>query len=240
MNTDKNSVTTPVSTRILLLFLTLFVSGLYGQTDHFRVKGKLLYSDDFGSGLENWVVETPASPGSRVAILRNKLVIDVSDGATVWFRKKLSGNILIEYRRKVIVAKGGNDRLSDLNQFWMASDPRNPDLFTRTGVFSEYDTLSLYYFGMGGNYNSTTRFRKYTGDGERKLLTDLDNEEKLLKPNREYRIKISVYNGTTKVFVNDREFVSYTDPEPLREGYFGFRTVKSRQEIDRFKVYQLK
>nr|WP_247716567.1 DUF6250 domain-containing protein [Sinomicrobium weinanense] len=213
----------------------MFSFPIYSQTK----KGQLLYSDNFGSGLENWVVETPASPNSIVTIQRDKLVIDVDHGATVWFNKKLSGNVRIEYRRKVIVNDGRNDRLSDLNQFWMASDPRNPDLFTRTGVFSEYDSLSLYYFGMGGNYNTTTRFRKYTGDGERKLLTHFENEKNLLRPNKVYRIKITVYEGTTRVFVNNREIVSYKDPRLLREGYFGFRTVKSRQEISDFKVYQL-
>jgi hypothetical protein len=37
-----------------------------------------------------------------------------------------------------------------------------------------------------------------------------------------------VYNGVTKFFVGGKEF------------FFGFRTTQSRQEIDDFKVYQLK
>ena len=135
---------------------------------------------------------------------------------------------------------GKNDRLSDLNQFWMASDPRNPDLFTRTGVFSQYDSLLLYYVGFGGNTNSTTRFRKYNGKGERVLYTDLTDKEHLLQPNKEYTITTIVYNRVTKFFVDGKEFFSFNDPEPLREGYFGFRTTESRHEIDDFKVYQLK
>ncbi|MGS2762645.1 DUF6250 domain-containing protein [Sinomicrobium sp. M5D2P9] len=225
---------------VFLCFLIFSLSGLYGQSDESYQKGELLYHDNFDSGMGNWIVETPKSPNSGISVLQNKLIIDVDKGATVWFREKLSGNILIEYRRKVVIDGNGNDRLSDLNQFWMASDPNNTDMFTRTGIFSEYDSLSLYYFGMGGNYNSTTRFRKYTGNGERKLLMDTNDKDKLLKTNQEYHIKITVYNGTTKVFVNDREFVSYTDPKPLSNGYFGFRTVKSHQEISDFKVCRLK
>ncbi|MBD0276822.1 MAG: DUF6250 domain-containing protein [Bacteroidota bacterium] len=202
-------------------------------------KGRLLYKDDFDSGLKNWITEIPASQHSSVTAKKGKLVIDVDGGATVWFNKKLSGNILIEYKRKVLVKGGRNDRLSDLNQFWMATDPRNKNLFTRKGVFSEYDSLLLYYVGMGGNSNTTTRFRKYTGNGERVLYGDLTDKEHLLRSNKEYRIKTVVYKGFVQFFVNDKSFFLFRDPAPLQEGYFGFRTTESRHEIDDFRVYQL-
>ncbi len=113
-------------------------------------------------------------------------------------------------------------------------------MFTRSGTFSEYDSLQLYYAGIGGNTNTTTRFRKYQGNGERTLLFDLQDKEHLLQPNKNYLIQIVVYNGTTKVFVDGEQYFSYTDDEPLTEGYFGFRTVKSHQEIEDLKVYRLK
>ena len=203
-------------------------------------KGKLLYKDDFDSGLNHWILEAPATPTSKVSVEDGQLIMDVDGGTTVWFDKKLSGNILIEFKRKVIMDGGKNDRLSDLNQFWMATDPGKRNLFTRSGVFSEYDSLLLYYVGMGGNYNTTTRFRKYTGDGERVLLGEFTDKEHLLKPNTEYQIKIVVYNGLTKFFVDGEEYFSFKDPYPLTEGYFGFRTVKSRQAVDDFEVYRLK
>src|SRR4030095_17066719 len=114
--------------------------------------------------------------------------------------------IMITYSRKVIVDSGRNDRLSDFNQFWMANDPKNKNLFTRTGIFSEYDSLLLYYVGFGGNTNTTTRFRKYTGNGERHLYYDLTDKAHLLEPNKDYFIRITVYNGVTKFFVNNEEF----------------------------------
>ena len=117
-------------------------------------------------GLENWIVETPPHPDSRVTVENGKLLLDVADGATVYFKEKLSGNVMFEYTRKVLVEQGLNGRLSDFNQFWMTIDLRNENLFTRTGVFSEYDPLLLYYVGLGGNDNSTTRFRKYTGTSD--------------------------------------------------------------------------
>jgi len=128
-------------------------------------KGELLYQDDFENGMENWIAETPDSEFSKIETVDGKLIIDVDHGATVWFNKKLSGNIMIEYHRKVIINGGHNDRLSDLNQFWVATDPQQETLFTRSGTFVEYHPLSLYYAGIGGNRNSTTRFRKYQGNG---------------------------------------------------------------------------
>jgi hypothetical protein len=203
-------------------------------------KGKLLYKDDFDKDLKNWIIETPPSPNSKVTIENNQLVMDVNAGATVWLKKKLSGNIMIEYKRKVIIDNGKNDRISDLNQFWMASDPKNKNLFTRTGVFKEYDSLLLYYVGFGGNTNKTTRFRKYDGSGERVLYTDLTDKAHLLEPNKEYLIRITVYNGVTKFFVNGEQYFSFKDEQPLKEGYFAFRTTQSRQSVDVFRVYRLK
>jgi hypothetical protein len=230
-----------VSILFLLLF-SLCIEKVHAQQEEETTykKGKLLYKDDFDSGLDNWVSEAPDSPNSGILIEDGKLVMDVDGGTTVWLDKKLSGNILIEYNRKVIMNGGKNDRLSDLNQFWMATDPGNKNLFTRSGVFSEYDSLQLYYVGMGGNYNTTTRFRKYTGNGERVLSGEFKDKNHLLQPNKEYKITIVVYEGLTKFFVDGEEYFCFKDPNPLTEGYFGFRTVKSRQAVDNFKIYRLK
>jgi hypothetical protein len=223
---------------------TLHAQGTQGTADTNSIeqytKDQLLYQDNFDKDIKNWVVETPDSPYSNVETKNGELIIDVEYGATVWFNKQISGNILIEYYRKVIMNDGHNDRLSDLNQFWMATDPRQENLFTRSGIFSEYDSLRLYYAGIGGNSNSTTRFRKYQGDGERTLLFDFQDKQHLLQPNKSFLIQIVVYNGTTMFFMDGEQYFSFTDNELLTEGYFGFRTVNSHQEIDDFKVYRLK
>jgi hypothetical protein len=203
-------------------------------------KDRLIFRDNFWGSLDNWIVETPPSPHAKVSKQKGELVMDVNGGATVWLNKKLSGNILIEYKRRVVMQGGVNDRLSDLNQFWMASDPDKADLFTRSGVFAEYDGLRMYYVGFGGNYNTTTRFRKYTGTGERVLLQEVTEPAFLLQANKEYRIRIVVYQGHTYFYVDGRQVFSFADPDPLREGYFGFRTTQSHHRIDDFRVYRLK
>lgn len=202
-------------------------------------QGAVIFKENFDSDLSAWVSEFVASPDSRVHIENKKLVIDVAGGATVWLRQPLSGNYRISYSRKVIMNQGKNDRLSDLNQFWMAKDPHSDNLFTRTGVFEEYDGLRLYYAGIGGNTNTTSRFRKYMGTGERVLITDLQDHSHLLSANHNYKIDISVYNGCTQLRVDGKVYFSYQDPAPLTEGYFGFRTTQSLQEIDDVSIYRL-
>lgn len=202
-------------------------------------KGALIFKENFDKNLDAWVAEFVATPGSSIRIDNKKLVMDVEAGATLWLKQPLSGNYTISYRRQVIVQQGKNDRLSDLNQFWMASDPLSPNLFSRSGVFEEYDGLQLYYAGVGGNTNTTTRFRKYLGTGERVLITDLQDQSHLLKANHNYRIDISVYKGCTQLRVDGQVYFSYRDTEPLTKGYFGFRTTQSRQEIDDLVIYSL-
>ena len=199
----------------------------------------MIFKENFDSDLSAWVSEFVAAPDSSIRIDNKKLLIDVAGGATVWLKQPLSGNYQISYTRKVIMNQGKNDRLSDLNQFWMASDPHSSSLFTRTGIFEEYDGLRLYYVGIGGNTNTTSRFRKYLGTGERVLITDLQDAPHMLKANHSYQIDISVFNGCTQLRVDGQVYFSYQDSEPLKEGYFGFRTTQSRQEIDNVVIYHL-
>src|SRR3954466_8458808 len=100
-----------------------------------------LYVDDFVN-LDNWRLEIER-PGS-VAARNGVLSIDVPAGCTLWFKHELTGPLSIEYEAKMIQAGGPNDRVSDLNCFWMASDARSPqNLFAtpRSGKFSDYDQL---------------------------------------------------------------------------------------------------
>lgn len=202
---------------------------------------KLLFADDFNTKLDKglWIVEMEPIAQSTVMTENGKLSLNTGGGVTVWFNKILQGNIQVEYTRAVIVQGADNDRLSDLNQFWMASDPKRNILFTRRGKFEEYDSLLLYYVGVGGNSNSTTRFRKYNGSGERVLLHEYLNKPYLLEPNKVYHIKIIMKDNTTSFFVDDKVYFFYRDPESIKTGYFGFRSTSSHQVIDNFRVYEL-
>ncbi|GAB2762609.1 hypothetical protein GCM10027072_71570 [Streptomyces bullii] len=97
-------------------------------------------------------------------------------GATVWFRQRLEGPYVLKYTATPVAEGGPNDRVSDLNNFWNATDVRTPDdLFAtpRGGALAEYDHLTTYYSGYGANHNTTTRLRRYVGEpGVRPLVYD--------------------------------------------------------------------
>jgi hypothetical protein len=223
-----------------ILLLTVLVYSL--DADAQKQKAKLIFSDDFSGTLDtaSWKAEIVLLPNSTVYVKDGQLFLDTKGGVTVWLNKKLKGNIRIEYSRKVLIDTGANDRLSDLNSFWMAVDPKNKNLFTRDGVLESYDSLRMYYVGMGGNSNTTTRFRKYQGNGEKTLLQEYKDKAHLLEANKEYHITIEVINGTVRYIVNRETFFEYKDSSVLKEGYFGFRSTKSRQGIDWVKVYKVK
>ncbi len=212
--------------------------GSTNDTTGFR-RGQLLAGDDFRKDLSAWVVEQ--QPGGSVALRDGALVIDDAGGCTVWLRRKLEAPVIIAC--EVMVSSAS--RVSDMNFFWMASDPNRPDdLFAeghgRTGKFATYDGLRTYYVGYGGNTNTTTRFRRYDGSGARPLQPehDLGAPEHLLRPDHVYRIELVAAGGRVQ-FVRDGEVIfDVQDPEPLESGWFGFRTVHSRIVVNSFAVFQ--
>jgi rhamnogalacturonan endolyase len=187
----------------------------------------------------DWLAEFEKPSASSLNLAENSIEIRVAAGATVWYTKKLSGNIKIEYTLTVIDSGGVNDRVSDMNAFWMASDPKKETPFGRDGKFSSYDDLLLYYAGVGGHDNTTTRFRKYEPGKGKDVLQEFLDKKHLLAGNTPYRIVITVKDGRTLFSVNGTLFFDYADAQPLREGYFAFRTTKSRQRIKDFVVQQL-
>src|SRR5579871_6651937 len=83
--------------------------------------GRHLYQEDFSDPrLVNWTSELEAD--GSVTTGGGRLVVDVPKGATIWFRPELDGPLLIQYEAVAVRAGGPNDRVSDLNCFWMAQD----------------------------------------------------------------------------------------------------------------------
>ena len=184
----------------LFLFLFLLVVFTSKAQDN-RVSG--LNSRQF---TKYWKVESE-SPDYKVTFQGDTAEIVSPKGLTLWRKEKMSGKVTIEYDACVVVESDG-DRLSDLNCFWMASDPQYPDNLWkrekwRSGIFLNCYSLQLYYLGYGGNHNSTTRFRRYDGDesgitnpkARPAILKEYTDAGHLLKPNHWYHIKITNENN---------------------------------------------
>lgn len=201
--------------------------------------------DDFDHGLDLWSSELQS--GGSVEARDGALVIDVPAGCTVWLKAPLEGPVMIEYEATVVSRGGPNDRVSDLNCFWMARDARSPDdLFAtrRHGKFEEYNFLRGYYAGVGGNSNTTTRFRRYIGDAElRPLLPqhDLHDEPRdLLTANTPQVMRIIACGKRIEFWRDERRLFEMNDEQPYTSGHFAFRTTHSHLEIRRFRVYRIK
>jgi hypothetical protein len=202
---------------------------------------RLLYRDDFRSGLGNWVVEAE-QPGT-ISAAGGALDVDVPAGVTLWFRHRLQGPVAIDYDVTAVSRGGPNDAVSDVNCFWMASDTRAPagDVLAtpRSGAFADYDLLKTYYAGIGGNRNSSSRFRRYVGRaGDRPLLPqhDLSAPADLLAPNRRYHLRLLAIGSRIELIRDGRTMFRLDDPQPYTQGHFGFRTTQSHLRFENFEV----
>lgn len=194
---------------------------------------------DVMNDFRHWEVESeqPANTSLRQRVLD----IDSPAGITVWLTHELEGPVRIDFDATAVSAGGPNDQVSDLNVFWMARNADGtPVLFEkRHGRFAEYDDLLAYYVGLGGNRNSTTRFRRYVGEpGNRPLLPehDLSGPDVLLVPNRKQHITL-IADGHHIEYRRDGEplFV-YEDPAPYTRGRFALRTTFSHLRIENVRI----
>lgn len=203
----------------------------------------ILHRDDFRHGLGQWLVE--AERGGSFRAEGGVLDIDSPAGVTLWFRQPLQSPVAIEYEVTAVAEGGSNDVVSDINCFWMATDSRAPSgnvlERARSGAFSDYDELRTYYAGIGGNRNTTSRFRRYIGRrDDRPLLPrhDLSAPEDLIEPNRRYRIRLIAAGRRVALERDGRTMFELIDPEPYTRGHFGLRTTKSHLRVQNFRIFR--
>ena len=220
-------------------FYTSFICTVCLFASAFRVVAQETMSG-FGKQVfkKYWMIESE-SPDYQVKHLGDTLEITSPKGLTLWHKEKMKGNVVIEYDACVMDEGKAGDRLSDLNCFWMATDPEADSVFDRldqrNGVFKNQAQLSLYYVGYGGNHNSTTRFRRYDGNPGPAILGEYTDAEHLLTPNKWYHIKLVSSGNIVQYWIDGQKLFELDDPQPHKEGWFGFRTTLSRTAIKNFK-----
>lgn len=206
-----------------------------------RSVGRLIHSDDFRS-MNDWHVE--AEQLSRVSVRDGALDIETSAGLTLWFKHRLEGPVEIEFDATAVSAGGPHDEVSDLNVFWMASnrDGSAPFPSSRQGRFAAYNDLLTYYVGLGGNRNTTSRFRRYVGDAENRPLLpehDLSSPDVLLVPNKKQRITLTADRNKIEYKRDGRTLFMLHDAQPYTQGWFAIRTTRSHVRIERLRIRAL-
>ena len=225
-----------MSVRHLLFFvLPLFPLPSAAQSTHWRIEAE--------------------SPQTRILWRGDTFDISSPKGLSLWWDEPLQAPCTVSYRACVVMEGGPCDRLSDLNCFWMASEPVVTDagvvpqsplrgISSRGGRFVESYRLQCYYLGYGGNYNTTTRFRRYGADTlavvdetrRPPILKEYTDSAHLLRPNHWYAVRIEVTaEGRTRYYIDDELLVDYLDSQPLRRGWFAFRTTWSHVRLTAFQ-----
>ncbi len=185
--------------------------------------------------VSDWAIEAE-SPDTRITERAGILDIDSPKGVTLWWRRPIASPVTIGFEAMAVSAGGPNDRVSDLNAFWMATDADGASVLAhrRNGAFAAYDDLKTYYVGIGGNRNTTTRFRRYIGQpGNRPLLPehDLAGAADMLRPNVWTRIRLIADGRTVAVERDGRRLFTLTDDQPYTRGHWALRTTWSHLRI---------
>jgi hypothetical protein len=216
----------------LLILLAGCVSGPASLPDDSRVL----------EDLRHWHLESE-HVDTHVSLRDGVLDIDTPAGVTVWLAHPIEGPVEIEFQATAVAAGGPNDHVSDLNVFWMAAnagdDAQPPYAKRRSGRFAEYDDLLTYYVGLGGNRNTTSRFRRYIGEpGNRPLLPahDLSSPEALLTPNRKQTITLIADGAHIEYRRDGKPLFIYEDPTPYTRGWFALRSTASHLRVENLAI----
>jgi len=202
---------------------------------------------------QTWSIEAE-DPASTVTWNNGTADIVAPKGLTLWCNDLMQGNTVIEYEARIVgdarfCNDNGEVRISDLNCFWMANrmlgQKRQGAKFKDPHPrFVDYYQLEMYYMGFGGNWNTTTRFRRYNGDARGvdsaqyrpRILKEYTDPAHLLKNDDAWhQIRLEQIDGHARYYIDGELLVDYVDIHPLTKGYFGFRTTLSHAQLRNFR-----
>jgi hypothetical protein len=192
--------------------------------------------------LADWTIEAESAQ-AHVVERHGVIDIDTPKGLTLWWRKPLVVPVVIAFDAMLVGRGGVNDTVSDLNAFWMARDVGGGSVLThpRSGAFAAYDDLETYYVGIGGNRNTTTRFRRYIGrPGDRPLRTEDDRRgaADMLRPNVWTHVRLIADGKTVAVDRDGMRLFTLADDHPYTSGQFGLRTTWSHLRVRHVRITQ--
>lgn len=219
-------------------------------------------TDDFRQGVTQWRIEAQ-DPRTEVKAEQGVLRWHAPAGLSLWWHAPLKGDWAVRFTATPLPAPESAGpklagRVSDLNMFWNASDADAPASLPRSrdGAFKSHDTLRAYYAGFGANGNTTTRWRRYDGKGQRVLLDGFADPPEAEPGDRRgpmtpatrlsagQPIHVQIVSRqptpadpiTLRWSANGHELFAWSDPQPLLAGGFALRSTASAFEIRDFQV----
>ena len=220
--------------------------------------GPLIAQDDFTS-LDNWVVQIQQRSGADPAHVEARDgsldCLLPGRGCTVWYKEKFPTRVTVTYDvlcpTHEPAVKGVVPR--DVNNFWMATDPIDPDrgLFDAArydGSFSSYDKMHSYYASTGGRDNRTTRMRRYprkvnAAPVEHAALNDRDGRlGYLITPDQVMRVQLVAYDDVVQYVVDGKLIYQIGRGDRIQlEGRDADGLPERREavyDLDRFPAYR--
>lgn len=218
--------------------------------------GEVIAEENFET-LENWVVQKEDRSGAalaKIGVKDRKLDCFVPGrGCTIWFKKKFKTRVTITYDVLCPTSDPeiGGLRPRDINNFWMCSDPEDPNqgLFDSkkyTGSFKTYGKMHGYYASTGGGKVSspTTRMRRYPRevDGKPSRHIALKNKDGrlgyLINPDQVMKIQLVAYDDLVQYIVDGKLVyqMKYDDRISIEDGKG--RSVEGAYAVERFPTYK--
>ncbi|MGE4565257.1 MAG: DUF1961 family protein [Victivallaceae bacterium] len=220
----------------LLLLLGLASLPLFG--------GDILYQDDFAKDNGQWYREG----GRSVEFKDGRLVIDADAPdkktgivATVWNRQRFAGDLQIDVDVCVESSLTNTNNINFFFYYTVPPDNADPLLTTdqrQDGNYSAYHKLNGYivtFLNSPENKDAArVRIRRCPGF---KLLKETYAGEN--KQGTVYRLTITRRGDKIAFSVDGKQLLEATDPEPFKDGYFGFRTFQTKLWFDNLVIRRL-
>jgi len=200
-----------------------------GPFSKWMERASLLAEDLFAGSLDDWVFEGTADWEIR----DGRLVVDAMPNryATIWWRKDLPANALIEYTATV-VAPGGDG--NNVNTFLYATGLEGEDILAvrRTGRYKEYHGIPNYIVTLTSTYS---RLRRCPGFH---LLSE--TRDVCSVPGETYHVRILKVGGLLRVAFNGRLAHDYTDPNPYTRGRLALRAWHGANEYHWVRIWAVR
>ena len=219
-----------------------------------QAEGKLLFSDDFSKGMDNWWVEG----GIKTWVQDGRMHMDAEPGGarteqrtgyvcTAWCKQPFSGDVNVELDAHVL--RSDTD-VNNINMFLHYTDPSGKPLYeTRESradaAYNKYHELNGYIFtflhepeadATAKNVDrARVRIRRCPGF---KLLKETYTYH--CRQKQTYHIELVKRGGKLTIIVDGNELLSAEDPEPLAGGQFGLRTFRTYLWWDNVRITEVR